>query len=200
MPLIAVSALLALTVVIVVVASSPTKHRVTAAPTASADLSTPRPTSPPATADTVPVETPNALAAPDAALPNRLLTPGAVAETSTDVVCHRSTRSVRPPESYTERLKREQIVQYGYTDTYLSDYEEDHLIPLELGGDPSSPRNLWPEPHDAIDGVGDWGSQRKDIVENDSHRAVCDGTMSLAHAQTLMASNWIALGRELHDL
>ena len=34
-----------------------------------------------------------------------------------------------------------------YADTNpISDYEEDHLIPLELGGSPTSPLNLWPEP------------------------------------------------------
>ncbi|MDQ0913484.1 hypothetical protein QFZ22_009556 [Streptomyces canus] len=28
------------------------------------------------------------------------------------------------------------IIDYGYTDTTMSDYEEDHLVPLELGGAP----------------------------------------------------------------
>jgi hypothetical protein len=31
------------------------------------------------------------------------------------------------------------------TDT--SSFELDHLVPLELGGAPSDPRNLWPEAH-----------------------------------------------------
>jgi len=158
----------------------------------------PTPTSTPLTTtgssvgDAEPVATP-ALA--EGVLPNHVLTPGAVAETSLAIVCHRSTRTVRPPESYTERLKIEQIREYGYSDTRLGDYEEDHLIPLELGGDPTSPRNLWPEPHDTHP-----GSYEKDRVENDSHRAVCAGSMSLSHAQSLMASNWVALGHELGDL
>ena len=42
-------------------------------------------------------------------------------------------------------LKRRQIAAYGYTDTDPRDYEEDHLIPLELGGAPGDPRNLWPQ-------------------------------------------------------
>ncbi len=152
------------------------------------------PTSAPssATPSAEPVETPKIASL---VLPNRLLTPGAVAETSVDVVCHRSTRTVRPPESYTEPLKIEQIREYGYVDVRLGDYEEDHLIPLELGGDPRSPKNLWPEPHYTHPNSFD-----KDRVENDSHRAVCDGRMSLAHAQSLMASNWVELGRELGDV
>src|SRR3954447_16464956 len=28
-----------------------------------------------------------------------------------------------------------------------SAYQEDHLISLEIGGDPTDPRNLWPEPY-----------------------------------------------------
>jgi hypothetical protein len=42
--------------------------------------------------------------------------------------------------------------EYGYTDHHLSDFEEDHLIPLELAGAPADIRNLWPEPHVAPGG------------------------------------------------
>jgi len=34
--------------------------------------------------------------------------------------------------------------EHGYTDP-IKAHEEDHLIPLELGGDPRDLRNLWPE-------------------------------------------------------
>src|SRR5215471_19094461 len=57
------------------------------------------------------------------------------------------TATVRPPTSYTNALKVQGIADYGYSDTNVSDYEEDHLVPLELGGAPRDPRNLWPEPH-----------------------------------------------------
>src|SRR6266567_5179912 len=53
------------------------------------------------------------------------------------------TATVRPPTSYTNALKVTQIAQYGYSDTSTADYEEDHLIPLELGGNPTSALNLW---------------------------------------------------------
>ena len=57
-----------------------------------------------------------------------------------------STKSIRPEAGYTNRLKVEQIGEYGYSDSRLRDYEEDHFIPLELGGNPTDPKNLWPEP------------------------------------------------------
>jgi hypothetical protein len=94
------------------------------------------------------------------------------------------TATVRPPESYTENLKEEQL-DNGYAvngDTRLGDYEEDHLIPLELGGSPTSTLNLWPEEHPS--------SYTKDGVESDLNHAVCDGRVKLAPAQQAIAQNW----------
>lgn len=95
---------------------------------------------------------------------------------------------MRPPESYTYDLKVEQMAAYGDSGP-TSAYEEDHLIPLELGGSPSSPLNLWPEPG-AI-------PNPKDGVENAAHHAVCDGTMSLVAAQQAIAKDWVAFGEQL---
>lgn len=129
-----------------------------------------------------------------AAMPNPHLTPGAIDPRVTQANIHQTicvrgyTRTVRPPESYTERLKRRQIAQYGYTDRRLRSYEEDHLISLELGGSPTDPRNLWPEPHHV---VGGWGSFAKDKLENRLHRMVCLSKISLRRAQSLIAYHWI---------
>ncbi|NNN01139.1 MAG: hypothetical protein HKL86_04835, partial [Acidimicrobiaceae bacterium] len=97
--------------------------------------------------------------------------------------------SVRPKESYTESLKFAQL-DHGYNlhgDTSAAHYEEDHLIPLEVGGSPTSVKNLWPEPRNVI-----WSAQRKDRLENLAHRLVCSGALSLAAAQRMFAENWIA--------
>jgi hypothetical protein len=98
------------------------------------------------------------------ALPDPSRTPGAVNSavgqaTIGETICVPGwTRSVRPPVSYTEDLKRRQIREFGYADRRLGHYQEDHLVPLELGGDPSDPRNLWPEPKAAPGGWGPLGS------------------------------------------
>jgi hypothetical protein len=92
------------------------------------------------------------------------------------------TATVRPPASYTNPLKVRQIVEYGYADKNVRDYEEDHLIPLELGGDPRDPRNLWPEPGHS--------PNPKDSIEGKLHRLVCAGTMTLAQAQNRIRTNW----------
>ncbi|OBS09684.1 hypothetical protein Thpro_022012 [Acidihalobacter prosperus] len=134
------------------------------------------------------------------ALPNPRLTPGALNPAVTqanihETICVRGyTRSIRPPERYTESLKRRQIREYDYPQDMnrLWFFEEDHLISLELGGSPSSPRNLWPEPHRV---AGGWGSYAKDRLENKLNHLVCSGRLPLADAQRMIARNWISAYR-----
>jgi hypothetical protein len=63
-------------------------------------------------------------------------------------------------------------------------YEYDHLISLELGGAANDRRNLWPENGES--------PNLKDRVENDLHARVCDGRMTLASAQRIIALSWIS--------
>jgi hypothetical protein len=108
-------------------------------------------------------------------------------------ICNKSwsTKSIRPPSSYTTPLKRTQIDQYGYADKTLADYEEDHLISLELGGHPTDPKNLWPEPYHAT--ISDGGARIKDKVENYLHGQVCQGSMTLEEAQRLIVTDWYSV-------
>jgi hypothetical protein len=99
-----------------------------------------------------------------------------------------STKSIRPPVNYTNKLKTEQIREYADTDTNPRDYEEDHLIPLELGGSPTAPRNLWPEPYDTS--IPDGGVRYKDKVENYLHIQVCAGNLTLDQAQKEIVNDW----------
>jgi len=123
---------------------------------------------------------PVAVAARPHGLPDRRCTPGAAYPKVTQrnigrTICRSGwTSTVRPPGSYTEKLERQPIAEYGYRDKKLADYEEDHLIPLEIGGSPRPVNNLWPE-YDA-------GKipNPKDEVEDALHRAVCDGKDKLA--------------------
>jgi hypothetical protein len=124
-------------------------------------------------------------------LPDPTCTPGAVnpdvtQKTITKTICVSGwTATIRPSTSYTNKLKKQGIADYGYTDTNLSDYEEDHFLPLELGGAPSDPSNLWPEPH-----AGDDNSYSKDAVENKIKKAVCAKTVTLKAAQKAMLTDW----------
>jgi hypothetical protein len=96
------------------------------------------------------------------------------------------TKTARPAAFYTNNLKRIQIRQYGYADTDPRDYEEDHLIPLSVGGNPTDPRNLWPEPRKS-----EWNADRKDDLEFALYMAVCHGEISLDESRRAFATNWI---------
>jgi hypothetical protein len=130
--------------------------------------------------------------------PNAVLTPGAINPAVTQAtigstICVSGwTATVRPPSAYTTDLKRQQIVAYGYGDPKLADYEEDHLISLEIGGAPRDPKNLWPEPYTVKLSDGrPVGARVKDLIENRLHDLVCAGRMSLAAAQHEIATDWI---------
>ncbi|WP_420713822.1 hypothetical protein [Streptomyces sp. NRRL WC-3742] len=124
-------------------------------------------------------------------LPDPTCTPGAynpdvTQSTISSTICVSGwTATVRPPTSYTNALKVQQIAQYGYSDTNTADYEEDHLVPLELGGAPRDPNNLWPEPR-----YGTQTATSKDSVETKLKNAVCGGRVTLSAARSAIASDW----------
>ena len=105
-----------------------------------------------------------------------------------------TTKSIRPEENYTHRLKIEQIAEYGYADSRLRDYEEDHFIPLELGGHPTDPKNLWPEPFETS--IPDGGAHAKDRVESYLRAEVCSGSLTLEQAQHEIAEDWYRVYQE----
>jgi Protein of unknown function (DUF3761) len=143
----------------------------------------------------VPVETTGGVTINTAGvvLPDPRRTPGAINPAVTQAsigqtICVSGwTATVRPSSGYTTGLKEQQLASgYAYHgDTTTGDYEEDHLISLELGGSPGSELNLWPEPYAATD-----GARVKDTLENKLHALVCSGSLSLAVAQRAVARNW----------
>lgn len=91
--------------------------------------------------------------------------------------------SVRPPLSYTAPLKRRLLAALPTGVSHNpADYELDHLVPLEVGGDPSNPKNLvlqlWPE------------ARAKDAVENRVHREVCAHQITLAAGRRCFVIDW----------
>jgi hypothetical protein len=132
------------------------------------------------------------------ALPDPVCAPGvadpAVTQENIDAtICIRGyTRTVRPPVAYTDSLKQRQLLAYGLTEP-IADYEEDHLIPLEVGGSPADPRNLWPEPRDVI--LPGEGAETKDKLENRLHDLVCSGALLLSDAQHAVATDWLSAYR-----
>jgi hypothetical protein len=141
-----------------------------------------------------------------------------------------STKLIRPPSEYTSKLKRKQLREYGDTvhqtraqlinpntgkvDTTrcvthsgnMACYEEDHLIPLEDGGNPTDPSNLWPEAYNTTVGGVIMGAHQKDVVEGFIHDEICydipnskktspipaTTSITLKRGQEILAGDWYA--------
>ncbi len=127
--------------------------------------------------------------------PNYAPPPGAAnpnvtqANISTTICKPGWTKTIRPPASYTNALKRKQMAE-RHLPGRPADYEEDHYIPLAVGGHPTDPKNLWPQP---------WPqAQLKDKLENVLNRAVCGGKLTLTQAQTCLRPDWVTCARKMH--
>lgn len=126
-------------------------------------------------------------------LPDPACTPGAINPGVTQAnigstICVRGwTRSVRPPEAVSARVKTERMAAYGFPASERPTVELDHLIPLELGGAPDDLANLWPEVSDT---PGAGFRNHKDTVERHLNEQVCTGRITLADAQRAIATDW----------
>ncbi|MGI8747108.1 MAG: hypothetical protein ACR2J4_01970 [Deinococcus sp.] len=118
-------------------------------------------------------------------LPDPKLSPGDVLTTDPKIVCVSGyTKTVRNvPQSLKEQVYRE----YGITHREPGEYEIDHIISLELGGS-NSVRNLFPESFK----TSPLNAHVKDSLENRLHDLACSGKITLAEAQTAIATNWTA--------
>ncbi|WP_414167132.1 hypothetical protein ACMATS_05860 [Streptoverticillium reticulum] len=118
---------------------------------------------------------------------NPKVTPGTIAST----ICAPGgyTGKIRPPVNVTNVEKKGNARSYGFTGP-LGDAEYDHLISLQLGGDPNDPRNLWVEPPDPGHKPGAGPNNNKDKVETALHTAICKHKTGLVQAQRAIAEDW----------
>jgi len=116
------------------------------------------------------------------------LNPAVTQATIDSTICRRGyTSTIRPSTSITGPEKLASIRAYGFH-RGPSSYEYDHLISLELGGAANDSRDLWPE-----NGAS---PNLKDKVEDYLHARVCDGRVSLAHAQRIIAFDWVSFYKQ----
>ncbi|MFF5307652.1 hypothetical protein ACFY5F_50775 [Streptomyces sp. NPDC013161] len=123
-------------------------------------------------------------------------TPGAISPAVTQAnlkstICRKGgyTSGIRPSTSVTGKEKELNAASYGFTGR-MGDAEYDHLISLQLGGDPNDYRNLWVEPADPGHKKGSGVNNAKDPVETKLHTAVCKGKVTLAAAQKAIVTDW----------
>ncbi|CAM5442924.1 hypothetical protein [Streptomyces abikoensis] len=128
-------------------------------------------------------------------LPDPACTPGATnpkvtqATLKTTICRGGYTAGIRPPTNITSREKTANAASYGYTGS-LREAEYDHLISLQLGGDPNDARNLWVEPPSPGHKEGKGPNNPKDVVETKLKNAICNGKTELVKAQRAIVRDW----------
>ena len=128
----------------------------------------------------------------DQTVPDPHMTPGALNPAVTQSNIHSTickpnwTKTIRPPASFTNKLKRQQLAEYGYgPKTNLRSLEEDHRVPLEAGGNPRDPKNLWTEPW-----IGPHGAHAKDKLESAVKRDICSGKITLEQGRAIFLGDF----------
>jgi hypothetical protein len=121
------------------------------------------------------------------------LNPKVTQNTIDQTICSSGyTKTIRPKTTYTTPLERDLLKTYGLR-LQPAATELDHFIPLELGGNPTDIRNLWPQPYQPLP-----GAKEKDWLENHLKAEVCAGTITLAAAQDMIRTDWAAAYKRLH--
>ncbi len=114
-------------------------------------------------------------------------TPGAINPAVTQDNIHSTvcvpgwTGKVQPAADYAAALKLRQMREFGESGS-PQNFKEDHLVPLSLGGAPTDPKNLFPQPAAK--------TTEKEELEDRLHQSVCSGQMTLAAAQAQMRHDW----------
>lgn len=135
---------------------------------------------------------------PAGSYPNSALTPGATDPRVTPrnvrkTICAANyAASMQPAAAYASRIMQRQLARYHAADTDSADYTLDYVVPIELGGDPDAPSNMWPMPNSQSP-----GPQEKQRAAAYLHDQVCAGAMSLDAAQHAMLNDWVAVYEQL---
>lgn len=117
-------------------------------------------------------------------LPNPTMTPGGrFPRVTKDQICTVGyTKTVR---DVTESKKKAVFNMY-HTDRTKDEYEVDHLISLQLGGN-NDLGNLWPQSYT----TQPWNARVKDKLENKLNDEICKGRLSMKEAQQRISTDWI---------
>jgi hypothetical protein len=104
-----------------------------------------------------------------------------------ETICNpRRLAKTKPSRRFTENLKKKQLKAWDYDDRDVKNYVEDHVIPIEVGGHPTNPGNLWPQSISER-----WNAATKDKLEEYVSREVCAERMPLKDAQGVFKKGWV---------
>jgi cytochrome c-type biogenesis protein CcmH/NrfF len=114
--------------------------------------------------------------------------PDVTQETIGQTICVAGyTEAVRPPVTFTNRVKQTLLTRAGYDHAEAFKYKLHHIIPVALGGHPRKLENLGLERRD-----GASSAKRKKRIEAKLQCLVCTGQVTLADAQQEISTDWQA--------
>lgn len=91
-------------------------------------------------------------------------------------------------------VKHQVYEEYGVPSDKHGEYEVDHFISLELGGN-NDIKNLWAQPYVVYLNVNGenlrMGAREKDVVETNLHKRICNGEITLSQAEVIITTNWV---------
>ena len=120
-------------------------------------------------------------------------TPGvlnaAAAANPQKTICQRSYLArLEKAAAGVEHLKIAMMIRYGSAGN-PSTYVLAQLVPVEDGGSPTDPKNLWPI---LLDGWG--GARTQAVVANAVHARICNGKTTVGQAAQLFEGDWLSRG------
>lgn len=95
------------------------------------------------------------------------------------------TKTVRPSVYYTNKIKKQRMLDAGIPWENRKQYQLDHIMALTLGGHPSDPANL-----QLLILKGEDGAYKKDAVSRKLNKLVCSGQIRLEDAQSCIMAGW----------
>jgi hypothetical protein len=120
---------------------------------------------------------------PDPAITPGVVNPAVTPATIAQTICvHGWTATVRPPTSFTDKL-RNAATPAGHQPL---DGELDHLMSIEDGGAPADRKNLWWMIY-----ADRYGARVKDVLETKISHLVCKNQITLDDARAALTGNWL---------
>ncbi|MFZ0089985.1 MAG: hypothetical protein WAL63_10785 [Solirubrobacteraceae bacterium] len=109
-------------------------------------------------------------------------------------ICRRRyLAKLEAPEAGLRRLKIAMMITYGSAGA-PSTYVLGHVVPVQDGGSPADPKNVWP-----ILRYGWGGALTQAVVANAVHALICAGTVTVRHAAQILEGDWLRHGIPNHD-
>ena len=114
--------------------------------------------------------------------------PAAVANPEKTICQQSYLAKLGKAEAGVQHLKLAMMIRYGSAGN-PSTYVLAQLVPVEDGGSPTDPKNLWPI---LLDGWG--GARTQAVVANAVHAQICVGKVTVRQAAQLFKGDWLSRG------